>query len=76
MERAAEIAPDHGPVEEPAPHQPALLGKERSLVHLLSVLRFVGLTGVYKAAVLARTDAVSPASECRDIAKKYGTERG
>jgi hypothetical protein len=76
MERAAEVAQDDGPFEESARAQPALLGKERSLVHLLSVLRFVGLTGVYKAAVLAKTDPAPPASECRDLAKRYGADRG
>ena len=35
MERAAEVAQDDGPFEESARAQPALLGKERSLVHLL-----------------------------------------
>lgn len=76
MERAAEIAPDDGPLEESAAYQPALLGKERNLAHLLSVLRFVRLTNVYKAAVLARADAAQPASECRDPPKKYGAAQG
>jgi hypothetical protein len=26
--------------------------------------------------VLAKTDAASPASECRDLPKKYGTDQG
>ena len=61
MERAGEIAQGDGPIEVSARPRPALLGKERSLAHLLSVLRFVGLTDVYKAAVLAKTDTVPPA---------------
>jgi hypothetical protein len=73
MERAAEIVREDGPVEQSARPRRVLLGRERSLAHLVSVLRFVGLTD--KTAVLARTDA-SPASECRDLPDKYGAERG
>ena len=76
MARATEAAQGDELITQDAVRQPALPAKERSLAHLLSVLRFVGLTDVYKAAVLAKADAAPPASECRDPPKRYGADRG
>jgi hypothetical protein len=74
MQRAGEIAQDHGLVEGCAKQQPALAGREGSLVHLLSVLRFVALTAVYKTAVLAKVDASPPAAEGLIASKRSGNQ--
>ena len=76
MERVTENAWDHGGVAEIAVQQPAPLGQEQSLAHLVSVLRFVALTNVYKPAVLARTNADLTPPDSLDPIKRSGSQRG
>jgi hypothetical protein len=67
---------DKGMMEAEVRRQPQVLDKEQSLDHLVSVLRFVALANVYKAAVLSRADAASSALEKLTTSSRYKSSRG
>jgi hypothetical protein len=75
LDRLAEIAPDDEAVEAELFSEPALLEREQSLARLRSVLRFVGLANVYKAAVTARADATARMPENPDLPVRYKSGR-
>ena len=76
MERAAEIAQDNGLAEKHAALQLAMLGKEQSIGHLLSILGFVAPNDVRENALRAKTDVATRASESREVAPRFQTTRG
>jgi hypothetical protein len=76
VDRTTQTSADDEPVEAPMARRPAVLAKERSLERLLSVLRFVELTNVYKSVALERAAGTQATPENPGVPARYKSSYG